>query len=348
MIRWQERILGVEFDMDPLRAELKTLHLTEPFRIAHGVSHERQVLRLRWGDAVGEAPFVPYYGENPADTLKWLQGLAWQGSPAPETGPRAGRLALDVLWHDATGKQRGEPLWKMLGLDATRVPPACRSFSIPLPTELDAFAARVRETHRQHRVLKLKLGSGSLELDLAIAAKAREAAPQATIFGDANGGWTVEETLVMLPRLAAHGLAFIEQPLHHAGGVAAWRELRRALPSAPLPLFADESAQNADDARALEGLVDGVNVKLLKCGGIKEARGMIHTARVLKQRVLLGCMIESSIGVTAAAHLAPLAELVDLDGHLYVSDDDFEGVRFGGAGEALLPQAPGLGVALRG
>ncbi|RBP47398.1 L-alanine-DL-glutamate epimerase-like enolase superfamily enzyme [Roseimicrobium gellanilyticum] len=327
----------------PLRVELKTLHLTEPFRIAHGVSTERQVLRLHWGDAVGEAPFVPYYGENPQETLRWVQGLAWSGSPVPEAGPRAGRLALDVLWHDAVGKQRGLPLWKLWELDATKLPPACRSFSIP--TDLEAFAEKVRETHRQFRVLKLKLGSGNAEFDEAIAAKAREAAPQATIFADANGGWSVEVAAAIIPKLARYGLAFVEQPLHHSGGVAAWRELRQVMPHSPLPIYADESAQSSNDAHALSGLVDGVNVKLLKSGSLKEAREMIHTARVLKMRVLLGCMIESSIGVTAAAHLAPLADLVDLDGHLYVADDDYCGVKFGSAGEVVLPEGPGLGVA---
>lgn len=330
----------------PQHAEIKTLHLTEPFRIAHGVSTERQVLRLRWGGAIGEAPFVPYYGEDPQETLRWVRSLAWQGGPAPSDGPRAGRLALDVLCNDAMGKERHEPLWNLWDLDCSKLPPACRSFSIP--TDLDAFAEKVRETHRQYRVLKLKLGSGNAELDEAIAARAREAAPRATLFADANGGWSVETATVLLPRLARHGLAFVEQPIHHSGGVEAWRELRKALPQCPLPLYADESTQNADDAIALEGLVEGVNVKLLKCCSFAEARRMIDTARKLNQRVLLGCMIESSIGVTAAAHLAPLADLVDLDGHLYLSDDDYEGVRFGENGEVLLPEGAGLGVRERG
>ena len=329
----------------PLRVELKTLHLTEPFRIAHGTSTERQVLRLHWGDAIGEAPFVPYYGEDPQETLRWVQGLAWQGSPVPETGPRAGRLALDVLWHDAVGKQRGLPLWKLWEFDVTQMPPACRSFSIP--TDLDHFAEKVRETHRQFRVLKLKLGSGNADMDEAITAKAREAAPEATIFADANGGWSVETAAAIIPKLARHGLAFIEQPVHHAGGVAAWKELRKVMPQAPLPLYADESAQNVDDAHALSGLVDGVNVKLLKSGSLREARELIHTARMLKMRVLLGCMIESSVGVTAAAHLAPLADLVDLDGHLYVADDDYRGVQFSSSGDVILPAGAGLGVVAR-
>lgn len=330
---------------NPLRVEIKTLRLTEPFRIAHGTSTERQVLRLYWGEAIGEAPFVPYYGENPEETRKWIQALDWQGGPAPEIGPRAGRLALDVLWHDAQGKQRQEPLWMMAGLDAARVPSACRSFSIP--TELDAFAEKVRETHRQFRVLKLKLGSGDEAWDEAIVATAREAAPDAVLFADVNGGWSVEAAARMIPRLARWGLEFIEQPIHHREGVAAWKELRKTLGGCSVPLFADESVQGVDDVRVLEGLVDGVNVKLLKCGSYKMTREVIHAARVRKMRVLLGCMIESSVGVTAAAHLAPLADLVDLDGHLYVADDDYSGVRFGPAGEVLLPTGPGLGVRKR-
>lgn len=325
-----------------LHAELKTLHLTEPFRIAHGTSAERQVLRLSWGGALGEAPFVPYYGEDANATLRWVQSQAWNGSPAPRQGPRAGLLALDLLWYDAIGKQRSVSLGRLLGLEPTQAPPGCRSFSIP--TDLDAFSEKVRETARQFRVLKLKLGSGDVAFDEAIVVRAREAAPQVTLFADVNGGWSVSEAVRTIPRLAACGLTLIEQPIHHDGGIEAWRELRAALPSSPVPLYADESAHHEDDARRLEGLADGVNVKLLKCGSIAAAVRMMRAARSLRMGVLLGCMIESGIGVTAAAHLAPLADWIDLDGHLYVADDDCEGIRFDGQGSLVMPDGPGLGV----
>ncbi len=326
-----------------LRAELRTLRLTEPFRIAHGTSAERTVLRVRYGDAVGEAPFVPYYKEDPPDTLRWLQSLAWTGGPAPAQGPRAGRLALDLLWHDIIGRQRFESLGAMWRLDAAKSPLGCRSFSIPI--DLDSFAEKVREVSRQFRVLKLKVGSGNCDFDEAIVARACEAAPQATIMADANGGWSVAEAARLIPLLARRGIKLIEQPVHHDGGVEAWRELRAAMPICPVPLYADESTQKADDVRLFAGLADGVNVKLLKCGSIEQAKTMIRFARDLRMKVMLGCMIESSIGITAAAHLAPLADWIDLDGHLYVADDDYEGIRYDAEGRLVMPERPGIGVA---
>ena len=329
----------------PLQVELKTLRLREPFRIAHGTSDERTVLRLRCGTAVGEAPFVPYYREGPEETLRWVQSLAWRGGPAPADGPRAGRLALDLLWHDIVGKQRGQTLGEMWRLDASNFPPGCRSFSIP--ADLDEFAEKVRVTSRQFRVLKLKLGGGNTSFDEAIVARACEAAPHAIIFADVNGGWSVGEAARLIPLLARRGLKFIEQPVHHDGGVEAWKELRAALPACPLPLYADESVQQADDVVRLKGLVDGVNVKLLKSGSFVGGRTAIRFARDLGMKVMLGCMIESSIGVTAAAHLAPLADWIDLDGHLYVANDDYEGIAYDENGHMILPVRPGLGVTAR-
>lgn len=325
-----------------LRAELKTLRLNEPFRIAHGTSNERTVLRVHHGDAVGEAPFVPYYKEDPTETLRWLQSLAWSGGPAPAVGPRAGRLALDLLWHDIIGKQRGESLGAMWRLDAAQSPPGCRSFCIPI--DLDAFAEKIRSVSRQFRVLKLKLGSGNCDFDEAIVATACEAAPHATIMADVNGGWSVAEAARLILLLAKLGLKLIEQPVHHDGGVEAWRELRAAMPACPIPLYADESTQTADDVRMFAGLADGVNVKLLKCGSLDQARTMIRFARDLRMKVMLGCMIESRIGITAAAHLAPLADWIDLDGHLYVANDDYEGIRYDEAGGLVMPDRPGIGV----
>jgi L-alanine-DL-glutamate epimerase-like enolase superfamily enzyme len=325
-----------------LHAELKTLRLSEPFRIAHGTSAERTVLRLRCGNAVGEAPFVPYYQESVQDTLRWIEALAWHGADIPPQGPRAGRLALDLLRHDLIGKQRNQTLGELWQLDAFKAPPGGRSLGIP--ADLETFAEKVRDTARQFRVLKLKLGSGNTEFDEAIAARAREVAPNAFIFADANGGWSAAEAARLIPRLASLGLKFVEQPIHHQHGLEGWKELRALLPSSPLPLFADESAQRSDDVIRLNGMIDGVNVKLLKGGSFAEARNTIRTARELGMKVMLGCMIESSIGVTAAAHLAPLADWIDLDGNLYVANDDYEGMTYDANGAMIMPKRPGLGV----
>lgn len=322
-------------------AEIKTLHLTEPFRIAHGVSSERQVLRVRYGRAVGEAPFVPYYHENAEETLQWVRELEWTMGPAPKDGPRAGRLALDVLWHDWQGRRDSKQVWQMLTGKAFASPSGCRSFSIP--TDLDGFKEQVARVNRQFRVLKLKLGSGNIDFDEAVAAYAHEAAPDATIFADANGGWSIADAAAIIPRLLRRRIAFLEQPIHHERGADAWRELRSALPSRSMPLFADESAQTAADIPWLSEFADGVNVKLLKCGGMRQAVTMIEHARASRMQVMLGCMIESSLGVTAAAHLAPLVDWIDLDGYLYLADDDYGGLRFNDCGDLIMPTGYGIG-----
>lgn len=330
-----------------LDVRLQTLHLTEPFRIAHGTSSTRQVVRVFADGAVGEAPFVPYYGDDPEETVSWLRALEQPFEPLPREGPRAGLLALDLLHRDREGKRRGVTLADLLetslAAEAKQDSPisACRSFSIP--TDLPAFQDQVRETARQFRVLKLKLGSGNIDFDEAIVAKAREAAPAAEILADVNGGWSVADTLKTLRRLRRWRPVLVEQPVHHGDGLEPWRELKAKIPSDVPPLFADESAQTAGDVPALAKLVAGVNVKLLKCGSFAGAIAMIQAARQHRLGLLLGCMIESSIGVTAAAHLAPWADLVDLDGHLYVADDDFAGLTFDEDGRVVMPKGHGIG-----
>ncbi len=322
--------------------ELKTLHLTTPFRIAHGASSTRQVVRLKEGDSISEAPFVPYYHEDVEATLAWLRQP--QGKPPT----RAAALALDLLQQDQQCRARGIPL---SGLVPAHLPkksgpiPACRSFSIP--TDFSDFAELVAETARQFLILKLKLGSGDLEHDRQIVTTARNSAPDVTIIADVNGGWTVQETQEMLPHLLAHRLILLEQPFHHDHGLEPWQELDRLRADNPavsiIRIYADESAQTADDVSKLAPYVDGVNVKLLKCRTFGEAIHMIETARQHGLGVLLGCMIESSLGITAAAHLARWADLADLDGHLYLADDDFAGVTFDEDGFLHMPEGPGIG-----
>lgn len=316
-----------------LQAELHRLILNEPFRIAHGTSNERQVIRLRDGKGVAEAPFVPYYGDSPEETLKVLKGLESYQQTLPEDAPRAARLALDLLRQDLAAKKAGMPLWQHLKLPDPNGQLGCRSFSIPV--DLDQFRERVAETALQFKVLKLKLGSGNMDFDEAIVAYAREAAPRALLLADANGGWSPREAAKILPRLDKHELTLVEQPVTHADALEPWRELESHLVRHFMPLVADESAQTAADVVPLEPYVDGVNVKLLKCASFAGAREMIATAREQGLKVLLGCMIESSLGTAAAAHLAGSVDLIDLDGHLYVENDDFAGLIKFDAGGAL-------------
>jgi L-alanine-DL-glutamate epimerase-like enolase superfamily enzyme len=325
--------------------ETKTLRLTEPFRIAHGSSAERQVLRLRIRteafEAVGEAPFVPYYPDLPNETVRWLQGLSSfeMDSDIPSEAPRVARLALDLLRADWRGKVSGEPM----GAEfiASGQIQGCRSLSIP--TDLEVFEKKVREMARRFRVLKLKLGSGDVDWDQRIVKVARSAAPDAILFADVNGGWSVKQAADLIPKVERLNLEFIEQPISHREGIQAWEKLRGHLGDCQMKLVADESAQTQLDVRKLEGLVEGVNVKMLKCGGWRHAAEMMREARSAGLKVLLGCMIESSIGVTAAAHLAPLADWIDLDGHLYLADDDYEGLLYDEQGFLKVPKRPGIG-----
>ena len=321
-------------------SSLRTLDLLEPFRIAHGTSATRQVLRISEGGHTTEAPFVPYYGEIPEETLAIVRQV-----PLPEKLPRTASLALNLLRHEIESQADGRPLSARaeatLGAPAHTAPPGCRSFSIP--GDLDVFEKKIREIGKQFRVLKLKLGSGDLGLDLAIVAVARRAAPRAELLLDVNGGWEPSESPMMIQKLMDYRPALIEQPFHHRHGPEAWKALRAELPENVPPLFADESVQTAADIIALAPWIDGVNIKLLKCGSFDEAIAMIALAREQGLQILLGCMIETSLGTTAAAYLAPWADWIDLDGHFYVANDDYAGIEYDAEGNLLMPDRPGIG-----
>mgnify|MGYP001161524226 CR=1 FL=1 len=323
-----------------MRCTLHQLELFEPFHIAHGSSSSRQVLRICEGGSIAEAPFVPYYGEIPEDTLAVLTQ-----ETLPGTLPRTAALALNLLHHDLACHQTNEALGSLaeaiLGPPQHATPPGCRSFGIP--ADLDVFAEKIREISQQFRVLKLKLGSGDLGYDLAIVAVARRVAPQVDLLLDVNGGWDPSEAPLMIQKLMDYGPALIEQPIHHRHGVDVWQEMRAELPANCPPIYADESIQTTADLPALAPWIDGVNIKLLKCGSFEEAISLMKMAREFHLSILIGCMIESSLGTTAAAHLAPWADWIDLDGHFYVSNDDFSGLSYGVGGELIMPQRPGIG-----
>lgn len=293
------------------------------------------------GGHTAEAPFVPYYGENPE------QALAILNEPVlPATLPRTAMLAMNLLRHDivghGTGQKLGDVARARLGAPAKAAPPlGCRSFSIP--TDLDVFEAKVRDIAQQFQVLKLKLGSGDLGLDIATVSVARNAAPDAQLILDVNGGWDPVQAAPMIEKLSYYSPALIEQPIHHHHGPEAWEELRANVPGGSPPIFADESVQTAADIPALAPFVDGVNIKLLKCGSFDGAIAMVLAAREHNLQTLLGCMIETSLGTTAAAHLAPWVDWIDLDGHFYVANDDFSGITYDAQGALVMPEGLGIG-----
>jgi len=191
-----------------------------------------------------------------------------------------------------------------------------------------------------HPVLKIKLGS---EKDEAIV-KAIRTATNSKLRVDANAGWSREQALEIIPRLQEYDLEFIEQPLavDDVEGFFWLNDRLRAL-KINIPIFADESAKNSHDVVKLAGAVDGVVVKTMKSDGLREALRMIHTARAHDMQIMLSCMVESSVGVTAAAHLAPLCDYADLDGPLLIKNDPYHGLKYDGA-KMILPDGAGIGV----
>lgn len=308
-------------------------------------------------EGLGEAAAVPYLGESRAGIEAYLRAFA-RSQPdldplehahaidALPPGSAAARAAIDIALHDAFGKALGAPLYRLLGLSPERLPPSSFTIAIGSPEEM-AAAARAAPLP----VLKLKLGGGAAapaapggnDPDVARldAVRAASALP---IRVDANAGWSRERALHLLPLLAERGVALCEQPLA-PGDLEGLRALSR-LPRRPA-LFADEGIRTSADIVAHAGLVEGVVIKLAKSGGIRGALRDIALARALGLDVLLSCMIESSVAVTAAAHLAPLCQHVDLDGPLLIDNDPFEGVVHQ-AGRLVLPDRPGLGLVARG
>ncbi len=336
-----------------LTVQTLTLRLRTPFRIAHGTSTERRNVLVRLGESMGEGALPPYYGFSPQDISDYLarvdtDALLADDPPPIEhliaalpPGPAPARAALDLALHDLWGKRLGHPLFRLWGLDPARAPVSARTLSIP---EADDDYRESLARHRDAPLLKLKLGTGSIARDEALIRIASETS-RARLCVDANGAWSLEEAAGLIPRLAPYNLLFIEQPIA-AGNPDDWHVLRRSLPRGVPLLIADESAHVTDDVIVLAGAADGVNVKLAKTGGLREARRMITVARALEMKVLLGCMIESSVAVTAAAHLAPLADFLDLDGPVHLANDPFYGMRFDN-GVITLPERPGIGVIAR-
>ncbi len=332
-----------------IRAKPITLMLRTPFRIAHGVSTTRQNVVIHVEDGLGAAAIVPYYDTTVdavmAYTASPALAEALEGNPLLledaldrlPPGPAAARAAIDMALHDRWGKRLGQPLYRLWGLNPTRAPLSTYTLSIADETE---FRQNVREV-KHFPLLKLKLGSGSLDQDEALVRIAAEET-SARLCVDANAAWSVDEALAIIPRLARYSLLFIEQPVTRYD-LDGWRTLAERLPAGMPPLIADESAHDSSDVLRLAGIVGGINIKLAKCGGLREARRMIALARALGMKVMLGCMVESTIGVTAAAHLAPLVDYADLDASLLVADDPYLGLIWE-QGRLILPDAPGLGV----
>ena len=337
-----------------LEFEILDLKTREPFRIARRSDpHGRRNVWVRlidddglegWGEAAANA----FYGET-ADTVSAVlprYGAALGAEREPfeldrierglidEVGRNpAARTAISAALHDLVGKRLDQPVWRIWGLDPAAAPRS--SFTIGIG---DAGATREKARAAAHRpVLKVKVGRDDDETRLRAI---RDEAPDAVVYVDANTAWTAKQALRRMPMLEELGVAFVEQPLHpddHEG----MRLLRRR---ARLPIIADESCETAADIPRLLGTVDGINIKLAKAGSLREAMRMVHVARAHGLLVMLGCMLQSTLGIAAAVQLAPLADYLDLDGALLLADDPFDGPGMEDDGSIAFNQEPGLGV----
>ena len=338
----------------PLRMDVELLPLStkHPFIIARGGQSDYRTVWVKLTDADGnegwgEAAPTKFYGETTDSALAALNLYATALPRDPldlenaerqwETmlrGNAAARAALSSALHDLAGKRLGVPVYRLWGLDPCKAPMS--TFTIGLDTP-ERIRAKVLEAE-QYPILKVKLGT---DRDVEILRTIREATDK-EIRVDANCGWNVKGAIRMLPVLEEYGVTVLEQPLvpEDLDGLAA------VTAQSAIPVIADESCVTSVDIPLLVGKVDGINIKLAKCGSLREALRMIAIARAHGMMVMVGCMIESSLGITAAAHFTPLVDIVDLDGAALLANDPFVGAHIDG-GQVTLPPGPGLGVRRR-
>ncbi|HXN47882.1 MAG TPA: dipeptide epimerase [Bryobacteraceae bacterium] len=247
-------------------------------------------------------------------------------------GQYAAKAAIDIALMDWVGQRLGVPLYRYFGLDARDAPVTTFSIGIDTP---EITRQKVREAEA-YPVLKVKVGLATDEPTI----EAVRSVTKKPLRVDANEGWTdKEEAVRKINWLETQGVEFVEQPMP----AAMLEETRWVRQRVHLPLIADEACERPADVPRCAGIYDGINVKLDKCGGILEAYKMIQVAKALGMKTMLGCMISSSISVTAAAHLSPLVDYADLDGNLLISNDAHSGVRVEN-GRLVLPEGPGLGL----
>ena len=345
-----------------LRTEVLALPFRDPFRIARTEDSEvahtvLAELDLDGATGLGECFPVPYYGETletTAAVLPRLLGALDELGPLPTDaeavlawlerstvlmsdvlGNHGGaKGGLDMALHDLAGKAMGVPVWQLIGT-SDRLPPTDYSLGIDEPTVVAERARRVAH----FPALKIKVG-GPADIETLEAVRGVYGGPLRV---DANTGWQPEQAAALIPELARLGVELVEQPFP----ARALPQLRWLRERSSLPILADESAVFEADLEMLQGIVDGVVVKLAKCGGIGPALRMIRRARQLGMKVMLGCMVESSLGVAAAAMVASEVDWLDLDGNLLLADDPFGGLELGDDCRWRLSTEPGLGIVRR-
>jgi L-alanine-DL-glutamate epimerase-like enolase superfamily enzyme len=330
-----------------ITAGIARLELAETFVIARDATDVAEVVHVEIAhdgfSGFGEAAPIERYSETAQSALAYVEEHAEALGDDPfaldeiesRLAPRewAARSAIDAALHDLQGKLLGQPVWRLLGL-RRQGPPTSWTIWLGDPDDMAQRAARASDSFLR---LKLKLGArDGRDVDRVRAVRG---ATQLPLQVDVNEYWTLEEALDSLPLLAELGVDYCEQPLPAGDPDGA-----RLKAESPIPIYVDEDCHRLGDVAACAERAHGINIKLAKSGGIREAVRMAHAARALGLGVMLGCMLESGLGIAAAAQVASLCDHVDLDGNVLLAEDPWPGVELKD-GVQLPSEAPGLGVA---
>lgn len=342
---------------DRISLEFEPLPLTtkHPFGISYGTkaTTENILVKLKFGEYTGYGESSPCsYHDETAATVSALLGewsksdilganpLEIQGIMARlekfVSGNHAAKAPIDIALHDLAGKLIGTPVFDLLGLKGLSTP--ITDFTIGIDN-LDMVEKKTKEAiDSGYKHLKVKQGT---DYDKEIIRTIRKVSSSIPVRVDANGAWSAKEAIEMSKFLYENNVEFMEQPLPKHAHQNEWRYVRE---NSRIPIYADESVSTAIDVVKLANCVDGIVVKLMKTGGLAEALRVIHTARAHSMKVMIGCMIESSIGITAACHIAPLVDHLDLDGAMLLANDPFDGAKYDDGYLKLNEYLPGIGV----
>jgi L-alanine-DL-glutamate epimerase-like enolase superfamily enzyme len=335
-----------------LRFKPYELHLKHVFTLAGSSRSTTPVMltELEFDNVTGygEASMPPYLGESHVTATSFLKKVDLTQFKSPflmedilnyvdqlVPGNYAAKASIDIALHDLTGKLMKQPWYRMWGLNPEKTPNTSFTIGIDKP---EVVITKVKEA-APYKILKVKLGQAN-DKEMIETVRSQTDKP---ICVDINQGWTDRVmALEMSHWLKDKGVVFIEQPMSKANvDDNAW-----LTQNSPLPIIADEAIQTISDFRSVQGAYSGINVKLMKCGGLRSAYILIKMARSLGMKVMIGCMTETSCAVSAAAQLSPLADWADLDGNLLIDNDVYEGVTVND-GKITLNEKPGIGIRLR-